>query len=155
MLYGSGPRVGLQPSDEYTLVIMVMPVADYYRGGLKSAVSVLVVEDFDRAAPRGVGNVKVAGNYAADILPNTAAKKAGYPIVLYLDSKTNEFVEEFSTSNFIAIEKATGAFVTPLSSAILPSITNKSLMQLAMDEGHAVRSFLLYFRYSSMCNLSD
>eukprot|EP01036_Dinobryon_divergens_P023586 gene23586-31946_t len=138
VLYGSGPRVGLQPSDEYTLVIMVMPVADYYRGGLKSAVSVLVATDFDRAAPRGVGSVKVAGNYAADILPNISAKKAGYPIVLYLDSKTNEYVEEFSTSNFIAVDKATGAFVTPLSSAILPSITNKSLMQLAADEGHTV-----------------
>ena len=48
-------------------------------------------------------------------------------------------MEEFSTSNFIAIDKATGAYVTPKSEAILASITNKSLMQLAADEGIEVQ----------------
>lgn len=110
---------------------MVLPVADYYKGGLKG-VHAVVVEDFDRAAPRGVGNAKVAGNYAADLLPNMAAKKAGFPIALYLDSKTNSFIEEFSTSNFLAIDK-NGAYVTPKSDAILASVTNKSLMKLAED----------------------
>ena len=47
----------------------------------------------------------MAGNYAADILPNTLAKKKGYPIALYLDAKSGSFVEEFSTSNFLAISK--------------------------------------------------
>lgn len=93
-----------------------------------------MVDDYDRAAPRGVGNVKVAGNYAADLLPNMSAKKKGFPIALYLDSKTNSFVEEFSTSNFLAID-GKGAYVTPKSQAILASITNKSLMELAADEG--------------------
>ena len=55
----------------------------------------LVIDDFDRAAPRGVGSSKVAGNYAADLLPNMEAKKAGYPIGLYLDAKTNSLIEEF------------------------------------------------------------
>jgi branched-chain amino acid aminotransferase len=137
VLFGSGPRVGLQPSDEYTLVVLALPVADYYRGGLKG-VPAMVVEDYDRAAPLGVGGVKVAGNYAADLLPNIAAKKSGYPIVLYLDSKTHSLVEEFSTSNFIAVDKASGTFVTPKSTAVLPSITNKSLQEIAIDEGHPV-----------------
>eukprot|EP00981_Chlorochromonas_danica_P011251 scaffold3827_cov191-Ochromonas_danica.AAC.1 len=137
VLFGSGPRIGLQPSDEYTLVVMALPVADYYIGGWHP-VHGIVVDSFDRAAPKGVGNVKVAGNYAADILPNTLAKKKGFPIALYLDAKTNTFVEEFSTSNFIAIDK-NGAFVTPKSNAILPSVTNKSLMQIAADEGHEVQ----------------
>lgn len=43
---------------------------------------------------------------------------------LYLDAKTNQYVEEFSTSNFVAIS-STGAFVTPDSPTILPSITKK------------------------------
>lgn len=63
-----------------------------------------MVENYDRAAPKGVGAAKVAGNYAADILPNTLAKKKGFPIALYLDAKTNSYVEEFSTSNFLAID---------------------------------------------------
>ena len=76
----------------------------------------------------------MAGNYAADILPNTLAKKKGFPIALYLDAKTNSYVEEFSTSNFLGIDSQ-GKYVTPKSEAILASITNKSLMQIAADEG--------------------
>ena len=48
------------------------------------------------------------------------------------------FAEEFSTSNFIAIDKS-GSYVTPKSTAILASITNKPLMQLAADEGREVQ----------------
>ena len=117
---------------------MVLPVADYYKGGLKP-VPAIVVDGYDRAAPQGVGAAKVAGNYAADLLPNMAAKKAGFPIALYLDAKTNTLVEEFSTSNFLAIDKISGAYVTPKSDAILASITNKSLMELATDEGIEVQ----------------
>jgi branched-chain amino acid aminotransferase len=104
LLFGSGPRIGLQPSDEYTLLIMVMPVGNYYKGGMKPTTAV-VIENYDRAAPKGVGGVKVAGNYAADMLPNVEAKQAGFPIGLYLDAKTNSYIEEFSTSNFLAVTK--------------------------------------------------
>ncbi len=45
--------------------------------------------------------------------------------------------QEFSTSNFFAVT-ADNKFVTPDSPAVLPSITNKSLMQLAEDEGMVV-----------------
>ena len=31
ILFGSGPRIGLSPADEYTLLVMVMPVGDYYK----------------------------------------------------------------------------------------------------------------------------
>ncbi|CAM9216142.1 unnamed protein product [Choristocarpus tenellus] len=136
LLFGSGARIGLQPSDEYTLLVMAIPVGNYYKGGMKPTTAV-VIEDFDRAAPKGVGHVKVAGNYAADMLPNILAKKAGYPIGLYLDAKTNSLVEEFSTSNFFGVT-ADNRFVTPDSPAVLPSITNKSLMDLAADAGMVV-----------------
>lgn len=32
VLFGSGPRIGLQPSDEYIFIVLVIPVADYYKG---------------------------------------------------------------------------------------------------------------------------
>ena len=44
------------------------------------------------------------------------------------------YVEEFSVSNFIGID-GSGAYCTPASPSILPSITNKMLMQIAADEG--------------------
>jgi branched-chain amino acid aminotransferase len=138
LLFGSGPRIGLQPADEYTFLMMVIPVGDYYKGGLSSPVDGLIVQDFDRAAPLGVGSVKVAGNYAADLLPNMLSKKKGYPIGLYLDAKTRTLVEEFSTSNFVGIDNSQKKYVTPISPSVLPSITNKSLMQIAKDEGFTV-----------------
>jgi len=134
LLFGSGPRIGLQPADAYDLLVLVTPVGDYYKGGLGKPVTAAVFDGYDRAAPRGVGAVKVAGNYAPDLQPNIEAKAAGCPIGLYLDAATRSLVEEFSTSNFVAVDAATGAYVTPDSATILPSITNDSLMTIAADD---------------------
>lgn len=135
LLFGSGPRIGLQPAEEYTFLILVIPVGDYYKGGLAKPVDGLIVDDYDRAAPKGVGAAKVAGNYAADLIPNMEAKKKGFPICLYLDAATHALVEEFSTSNFIGIDNENKRYVTPKSPSVLPSITNKSLQTIAKDEG--------------------
>lgn len=140
MLFGSGPRIGLQPAGEYTFLCLVIPVGDYYKGGLAAPVNALLIEDFDRAAPLGVGAVKVAGNYAADLLPNMLSKQQGFPIGLYLDAKTHKNIEEFSTSNFVGIDNDTNTYITPKSPSVLPSITNKSLMQMAADEGMKVEA---------------
>ncbi len=128
VIYGAGARVGLGPADEYVFIVFVTPVGPYYKGGFKP-VKALVVEQFDRAAPNGVGDCKVGGNYAAGLRGGEYAKKKGFPIPLYLDPKEKKYVDEFGTSNFIAIKGNT--YLTPESNSILPSITNKSLMDIA------------------------
>lgn len=133
LLFGSGSRIGVQPADEYTFLILVVPVGAYYKGGL-TPVRAVVLDGYDRAAPHGVGHVKVAGNYAASLEPHHIAQNLGFPVELYLDSREHRHVEEFGTSNFIAITK-NGAFVTAESPSILPSITNQSLQQIARDMG--------------------
>ena len=125
---------------EYTFICLVIPVGDYYVGGLSQPVKCLLIDDYDRAAPRGVGNVKVGGNYAADLLPNKRSKKRGYPIGLYLDAATQTYIEEFNTSNFVGINNKENKYVTPKSGSVLPSITNKSLMQIAELEGLTVEA---------------
>lgn len=45
----------------YQNFIQVIPVGDYYKGGLSQTVHSVIVEGFDRAAKYGVGAVKVAG----------------------------------------------------------------------------------------------
>ena len=138
LLIGSGPQIGVAPADEYTFFIMVMPVGPYYKGGLKP-VSAAIYDDYDRAAPKGVGHVKVAGNYAASLYAHESAKHAGFPVELYLDAKSHKFVEEFATSNFFGI-KPDGTYVTPDSTSVLPSVTNNTLKQLAADLGMAVET---------------
>jgi len=133
LLFGHGAQLGLGPAPEYTLLVAAQPVGAYYKGGLEG-VDAVVVEEFDRAAPRGVGGVKVAGNYAPDVLPSRRAKEQGYAVCLYLDAATRSMVEEFSTSNFIGVT-AEGAVVTPKSPSILPSCTRAVVLQAAKDLG--------------------
>jgi branched-chain amino acid aminotransferase len=136
LLFGTTPRMGVQPSDDYVFLMLAMPVGPYYKDGF-FPVKALVQESYDRAAPRGVGNIKAAGNYAAGLLGDMIAKKKGYPIALYLDSATRTCVDEFGTSNFFAITKD-NRFLTPASPSILGSVTNKSLQRLAADFGMSV-----------------
>lgn len=132
-LFGHGAKLGLGPAPEYAFCVVASPVGAYYKGGLE-AIDALVVDGFDRAAPRGVGSIKAAGNYAPDVSPSAEAKKKGYPVCLYLDAATNQYVEEFSTSNFLGVTEK-GVLVTPTSSSILPSCTKGVLLQQARDMG--------------------
>lgn len=136
LLIGSGPQIGVAPAHEYTFLVLVMPVGPYYKGGLKP-VRAVVYDDWDRAAPLGMGDVKVAGNYAASLFAHEKAKRAGFPVELYLDAKTHTYVEEFATSNFLAITRD-GRYVTPDSRSVLPSVTNKTLQRIAADLGMKV-----------------
>lgn len=130
---GSGNKIGVSPSDEYVFIILVTPVGAYYKGGMKP-VDALIIEEFDRAAPKGTGNIKLGGNYAASLKPSKSAKEKGFDITLFLDAQTRTYIDEFGTSNFIAITDK-GEYITPDSDSILRSITNKSLIQLAEREG--------------------
>ena len=136
LLIGTGPQIGVAPAKEFTFMVIVMPVGAYYKGGLKP-VRAVILDDWDRAAPLGMGDVKVGGNYAASLYAHEKAKRDGWPVELYLDAKTHQYVEEFSTSNFLGITKD-GTYVTPDSRSVLPSITNLSLMQCAEDLGWKV-----------------
>jgi branched-chain amino acid aminotransferase len=135
VMFGTGSKVGLGPALEYELVIFVSPVGPYYKGGFKP-VKALVVDQFDRAAPVGTGDCKVGGNYAAGLRGDQYAHDKGFSVVLFLDPKEKKYVDEFGTSNFIGIKGNT--YLMPTSGSILPSITNKSLSQLAEHLGMKV-----------------
>ena len=136
VIFGTTPQIGVSPSKEYTLVIMVVPVGAYYKGGIKP-VDAMISDELDRAAPHGTGTVKVAGNYAASLYSSKLAKEQGCSVALFLDPATHTYIDEFGTSNFFGITPD-GKYVTPKSDSILPSITNKSLMQVAADLGMTV-----------------
>jgi branched-chain amino acid aminotransferase len=133
VLVGTSPHIGVHPSEDYLFIMLATPMGPYYKKGFFPVKS-YVQEKFDRAAPRGVGNFKAAGNYAAGMMGDLEGKAMNYPICLYLDSAEHKYIDEFGTSNFLAISK-TGSYVTPDSSSILPSVTNKSLQQIAKDFG--------------------
>jgi branched-chain amino acid aminotransferase len=137
-IFGSGPKLGLGPSPEYHFCVFCNPVGSYYKAGKMQALDCLVNDEYDRAAPLGSGDCKAAGNYAADLESMVAAKKKGFAISLYLDSKERKYVEEFNTSNFVAITKD-GKYLTPdAPRSVLWSTTNSALRQIARDMGMTV-----------------
>ena len=132
LLIGTGAQVGVKPASEYTFILFVTPVGPYFKEGFKPTPYV-IMRGFDRAAPHGTGTIKVGGNYAASLVAGDIAHKEGYSAVLYLDAKEKKYIDECGPANFFAIKDNT--YITPESSSILPSITNKSLMVLAEEIG--------------------
>ena len=69
--------------------------------------------------------------------PHVEACHGGqYACEFYLDAKEKCYIDEAGAANFFAIKDNT--YITPLSTSILPSITNKSLMFLAEKMGMKV-----------------
>lgn len=132
LLLGISPQIGVHPSTEYLFMIMVTPVGPYFKGGFQ-AQNYVIIREFDRAAPLGTGIYKVGGNYAASLRANKMAHDRGYSCEFYLDAKEKKYIDECGAANFFGIKNNT--YITPKSTSILPSITNKSLMQLAEDLG--------------------
>ena len=135
LLFGITAGVGVRPATEYCFLIFATPVGPYFKGGFSSNPYV-IVRDLDRAAPLGTGMFKVGGNYAASLRANKMAHEKGYASEFYLDAKEKKYVDECGAANFFGIKNNT--YVTPKSTSILPSITNKSLMQIAEDLGMKV-----------------
>ena len=132
VLFGSGPQVGVKPSDEYMFIVFVTPVGPYFKGGFQTTPFV-IMRKYDRSAPLGMGKYKVGGNYAASLVAGQKAHELGYSNIFYLDAREKKYIDECGAANFFGIKNNT--YVTPKSTSILPSITNKSLMVLAADLG--------------------
>lgn len=130
-MVGTQPLVGVTPAENFVFRVYATPVGAYVKGLTPMP---YVLSKYDRAAPAGTGQAKTSGNYAASLLPEMEAKKAGYADALYLDPKEHKYVDEFSGANFFGVTKD-GQFVTPKSDSILPSITKRSLLQVAEDLG--------------------
>ena len=127
-MFGSNAVIGVKPADEYQFRIFVTPVGPYFKGGAKPIT--IRVSDFDRAAPRGTGNIKAGLNYAMSLHAIVDAHNKGFDENMYLDPETRTKVEETGGANFIFITKD-NKLVTPKSNSILPSITRRSLMYVA------------------------
>ncbi len=129
-MFGSNPVIGVKPADEYQFRIFATPVGPYFKGGAKPLT--IRVSDFDRAAPNGTGHIKAGLNYAMSLHAIVDAHNQGYDENMYLDAATRTKVEETGGANFLFVTKD-GKVVTPKSSSILPSITRRSLIQVAQE----------------------
>ena len=120
--FGSGATLYVRPFMVATgEVIGVKPVA-------------VKVPEYDRAAPHGTGAIKAGLNYAMSLYPSVQAHAEGFADNMFLDPQTHTYVEESGGANFLFVDKD-GVLVVPQSAtdSILPSITRRSLVQVAQD----------------------
>ena len=129
-MFGINPVIGVKPATEFQFRIFATPVGPYFKGGIKPLT--LRISDFDRAAPRGTGHIKAGLNYAMSLYAIVDAHEQGYDENVYLDSATRTYIEETGGANILFVTKD-GKVITPKSDTILPTITRRSLMQVAKD----------------------
>ena len=161
VLVATTPEISVGPGKDCEFIVIPTPIGPYFPNGFKGT-PFIVNRTIDRAAPQGTGCWKVGGNYGASFRASEAAHAMGYEC-MFTDAKTHKYIDDCVASNFIGIrrlgdeamrregEKARGEkarderreakgweYLTPRSSAILPSITNDSLMTLAREMGMKV-----------------
>ena len=129
-MFGSDAVIGVKPATEYQFRILCTPVGPYFKGGVKPLT--VRISDLDRAAPRGTGNIKAGLNYAMSLYNIVDAHNCGFDENIYLDPGTRTKIEETGGANIIFVTKD-NKVVTPKSDSILPSITRRSLLQVAAD----------------------
>jgi len=130
-IYGTDPFLGVRPSRNYKLIILLSPVGAYYPEGFKP-VKILVTDEYVRAVRKGLGECKTPANYAASLLAGEDAVKKGFTQVLWLDGVEQKYIEEVGTMNiFIQLKDE---IVTPkLNGSILPGITRRTVIELLKE----------------------
>ena len=128
-MFGFDSVIGVKPAQVYQFRAFVTPVGPYFKGGVRPLN--LRISDFDRAAPRGTGNVKAGLNYAMSLYAIVDAHEKGYDENIYVDAATRTNIEETGGANVILIKGNT--LVTPKSDSILPSITRRSIVHVAKE----------------------
>ena len=69
--------------------------------------------------------------------PTMEAHRHGYAENIYLDPATRTYIEETGGANLIFVDKE-GTIIVPKSDSILPSVTRRSLIEVAKRLGYKV-----------------
>lgn len=127
-IFGISPVIGVKPADDYQYRAFCTPVGPYFKGGAKPIR--VKISDYDRAAPRGTGNIKAGLNYAMSLHAIVTAHQEGFAENIYLDPATRTKIEETGGANILFVDHD-DHLVVPKSDSILPSITRRSLVYVA------------------------
>jgi branched-chain amino acid aminotransferase len=130
--------LGVKPAGEYLYMAIASAAGSYWKGGARP-VSLWVSHEYSRAAPGGTGAAKCGGNYATSLVAQADAIRRGCDQVVFLDATERRWVEELGGMNIFFVHADGSLQTPPLTGTILPGVTRDSLIQLARDEGLAVR----------------
>ncbi len=129
-IWGIDPVLGVSPARKFLFNIFCSPVGNYF--GIDSeGIKLKICHDFNRAAPKGTGDLKFIGNYTGGMLHKNIAHEQGFNECLYTDANEGNIIEEAGTANIFCV--INNQLITPELGVILPGITRKSIISLARD----------------------
>lgn len=137
-MFASEVFLGVKPSAEYLYLVIASAVGNYFKSGAP-AVSLLVSQNYTRAALGGTGTAKCGGNYATSLIAQAEAIRQGFDQVVFLDAVERRWVEELGGMNVFFVFDDGSIQTPPLTGTILPGVTRDSLLTLARAEGLTVR----------------
>ncbi len=132
--FGTGNFLGVNASDTYKFIIILSPVASYYKEGL-NPVKILVETEKVRAVRGGLGAAKTAANYAASMRAGLMAHQKGFSQVLWLDGVHRKYIDEVGAMNIMFV--INDELITPAldKGNILAGVTRNTVLQLAKEFG--------------------
>lgn len=137
VLLGTEPYIGVRASSSALLYCIICPVGPYFKSGFQP-ISLYADPNAVRAWPGGVGDAKIAGNYAPTIRVQKAAAEKGCNQVLWLLGE-DDHITEVGTMNVFILwindEGEAELATPPLDGTILPGVTRKSVLELARSWG--------------------
>lgn len=150
------PFLGVGPPTDATLYVVLSPCGPYTPGPPR-AVTLYLEEEVIRAAPGGVGQYKVGGNYAPTVAVGQAAlRQHGATQVLYTFKPDNgpRVVSEGGAMNVFFVVRLPSdtsggdgrdgrdphvreLMTAPLDGTILPGVTRASILELAKQHSES------------------
>ena len=125
-VFATDTILGVHPAQTYKFVIILSPVGSYYPEGI-NPVSIYVEPEHVRAVRGGTGQAKAAGNYAAGLKAQKAAKAGGHARASGLTPE-RRYVEEAGDER--VLQDWWRSDHTRTRGTILPGITRRSVLEL-------------------------
>ncbi|XP_053598175.1 branched-chain-amino-acid aminotransferase, cytosolic isoform X1 [Microplitis demolitor] len=135
-LIGVDPTLGVATSRSALFYAILCPVGSYFHKKVTKGVSLLADPSFTRAWPGGCGDRKMGSNYAPTIHVQEKAEEKGLQQVLWLYGEDMQLTEAGTMNIFMFIINDEGEkelITPPLNGLILPGITRRSILNLALE----------------------
>ncbi|XP_072000908.1 branched-chain-amino-acid aminotransferase, cytosolic isoform X2 [Engystomops pustulosus] len=149
---GTEPSLGVKKSSAALLYVILSPVGPYFSSGAFNPISLWADPKYVRAWKGGTGDSKIGGNYGNSLFAQYEAQDYGCQQVLWLYGQDEQITEVGTMNLFLFWTNEDGELelaTPPLDGIILPGVTRRSILDLALQWGE----FKVSERYMTMAQL--
>ncbi|XP_069618921.1 branched-chain-amino-acid aminotransferase, cytosolic isoform X3 [Ranitomeya imitator] len=149
---GTEPSLGVKRPSKAMIYVILSPVGPYFSSGAFTPISLWADPKYVRAWKGGTGDSKIGGNYGNSLFAQYEAQGCGCQQVLWLYGEDEQITEVGTMNLFLFWTNENGELelaTPPLDGIILPGVTRRSILDLALQWGE----FKVSERYLTMAAL--